>query len=65
MRSETSNSKSFDAQFNELDIQRDIEDIKILYKGGYLFHVRMMPGAEIQIPIIENPSYKPPSRKRN
>ena len=59
MRSETSNSKSFDAQFNELDIQRDIEDIKILYKGGYLFHVRMMPGAEIQIPIIENPSYEP------
>ena len=56
MRSPQSEYKSFDAQFNEFK-SRDIEDIKIFYKGEYDLYVRIMPMADIQIPVIKNPKY--------
>ena len=56
MRSPQSEYKSFDAQFNEFK-PRDIEDIKIFYKGEYDLHVKIMPMAGIQIPVIKNPNY--------
>ena len=56
MRNPQSEYKSFDAQFNEFK-PRDIEDIKIFYKGEYDLHVKIMPMAGIQIPVIKNPNY--------
>ncbi len=56
MRSPQSKYKSFDAQFNEFKT-KDIEDIKIFYKGEYDLYVRIMPMVAIQIPVIKNPNY--------
>ena len=63
MRGNNSEYKGVGAEFKDLDLNKNTELFKILYKGGYNLDVYILPEFKTSIPVAKNNLYSTESEK--